>query len=302
MAGESPNIVERDMTDAELARGQASRAASAAEHRAYQLTSASIGVVALDHGAYVGSASIEVYRHATGNNGWAYLAELFVEKAHRRRGLGAALLARVEARAAEQGISNIWTRTASFEAPAFYRGQGYRACFELERYYPSGHGVVGFRKTLAAPKTACEVAGVSLVDRAMTENELARMNEGFVEHAAVFDTPPEMPERHGFVAYRGGAFVACLSGLATTFGHAYGTWFVLTDLHVDPSRRRRGLGTSLVRQLDHRLATLGVEHVSVRIAGHDELRFFASLGFETVCEFEDWYGRGNGSLLLRRKL
>lgn len=53
----------------------------------------------------------------------AYVGDLFVADAHRRQGLGRALLAAVAARAAEQGASYLWwvAQPRNTEAHAFYR-------------------------------------------------------------------------------------------------------------------------------------------------------------------------------------
>ena len=292
------------MTDEELARCSAARAADAAEHGAPRTSAASIGVVAVDGDTYVGSATVELERGRASKDGWGYLADLFVEKAYRGRGLGARLLGRVEARAAVLGAGLIRTQTASFEAPAFYTKLGYEVCYELVDYHPAGHGVVGFRKTLTPTSgpDAPELGGIRLLDRAMTDAERARMNAGFDEHGLSFGCPPETRERHGLVAYRGGALVGCVSGLATTFDGVYAQWFRLTDLFVDAPGRNQGIGTALMDRVERRVAGLGVANVWVRIAGHESRRFFQARGYEVLCEFENQHGPGNDSLFLNKVL
>lgn len=65
------------------------------------------------------------------------LQQLWVSEARRREGIGAALLARFEARAAQRGCRTVYLDTFSFQAPAFYRGRGYAAAAEL-RGFPDG--------------------------------------------------------------------------------------------------------------------------------------------------------------------
>lgn len=57
---------------------------------------------------------------------------LFVDEACRGRGLGKALLERVETAAREQGMRRILLNTYSFQAPGFYEKMGYREILKLE--------------------------------------------------------------------------------------------------------------------------------------------------------------------------
>jgi hypothetical protein len=57
---------------------------------------------------------------------------------------------KLETRVAAIGVKNIYTWTASFEAPEFYKTHGYGVFCELENYYPSEHGRIGVRKALSA--------------------------------------------------------------------------------------------------------------------------------------------------------
>jgi ribosomal protein S18 acetylase RimI-like enzyme len=65
------------------------------------------------------------------------LQQLWVDPAHRRRGLGSELVHRFEARARERGCSTFYLETFSFQAPAFYRRLGYQVGHEL-RGFPHG--------------------------------------------------------------------------------------------------------------------------------------------------------------------
>lgn len=60
------------------------------------------------------------------------VAYLFVEEACRGRGLGKALLERVEAAAREAGMRRVLLNTYSFQAPGFYGRLGYREVLKLE--------------------------------------------------------------------------------------------------------------------------------------------------------------------------
>ncbi|MEM7156807.1 MAG: GNAT family N-acetyltransferase [Myxococcota bacterium] len=299
-------VVLRDLTDAELARRIEGGRRHAIASGSVLVDSNRITVVLLDGEAFVGCAVAELYHHAQ-PNGWAYLEELFLEVPYRKRGLGALMLRAIEARAWSRGARRIWTRTAGYEAPDFYARQGYTRCYELENQFCSGDSKVGFRKALTPPTTTDVPASafpgsLRLVERAMTETESHRIAEGFVEHARAFGNPPQSHERYGLVALAGGDFVGCVSGLALREGEGYNRWFVLTDLFVESSHRGRGLGTALLDGMERHIATLGIESVSLWMAGYQSPTFFLAHDYEIFCTFEDWYPGDFDRLGLRKTL
>ncbi|MBI1326319.1 MAG: GNAT family N-acetyltransferase [Alphaproteobacteria bacterium] len=79
---------------------------------------------------------------------WCFLSDLWLEEPYRKMGLGARLLSMFEERIAGAGTKKIYTWTAGYEAPGFYKKQGYVVFHELEDYYPSGYSRVGLRKNL----------------------------------------------------------------------------------------------------------------------------------------------------------
>lgn len=141
-------FAEREMTAAEFARMNKGFHEHALEHGNPVETSERHGFVALDGNAFVGCSSGLAYRHEHGYSKWGYLTDLFVEKAYRQRGVGAKLLSKLEAKLGALGVINIYTWTAGYEAPDFYRKQGYEVFVEFEGWYQSGHARVGLRKSL----------------------------------------------------------------------------------------------------------------------------------------------------------
>ena len=99
-------------------------------------------------GKFIGTASGLAYKNGDEYSGWFYLTDLFLEKEYRRQGLGAQLLSRMEAKLKEHHIQNIWTWTAGYEAPGFYKRQGYHVFAEMEDWYSDGNSRVGLRKKL----------------------------------------------------------------------------------------------------------------------------------------------------------
>ena len=54
-----------------------------------------------------------------------------------------------ENRIASEGVKNVYTWTAGFQAPDSYRKQGWIVFAELSDYYQNGHSRIGPRKSLA---------------------------------------------------------------------------------------------------------------------------------------------------------
>jgi GNAT superfamily N-acetyltransferase len=143
------DVVEREMTDSEFARMKAGFDAHAREHGNPPDGSERFGFVALVGDTFVGCASGLAYKKRVGYGNWFYLTDLYVEKPFRGRGLGAELLWALEQKVVSLGIGNIWTWTAGYEAPGFYKNQGYEVFVEMKDWYTSGHSRVGLWKALA---------------------------------------------------------------------------------------------------------------------------------------------------------
>jgi|EndMetStandDraft_5_1072996.scaffolds.fasta_scaffold678542_1 ribosomal protein S18 acetylase RimI-like enzyme len=135
-------LIERDVTQAELAHVHEGFREYRIEQGNPPSEQRRHTFVAMDGERFVGCAS------GVTDNKWFYLSDLWVDKAYRCQGLGRALLEKLERRISQDGIHNIYTWTAEFEAPLFYQKQGYAVFVKLENYFATGHSRIGFRKTL----------------------------------------------------------------------------------------------------------------------------------------------------------
>jgi len=140
------NILDREMTSEEYNRMKAGFDEIAIERGVDVQNSERFGFVALKGDIFVGCSSGLAYKNGDKYSGWFYLTDLFVEKEYRFHGLGTALLAALEEKILSLGISNIWTWTAGYEAPNFYRKQGYQIFAEMENWYSDGSSRFGLRK------------------------------------------------------------------------------------------------------------------------------------------------------------
>ncbi|MFC7051614.1 GNAT family N-acetyltransferase [Hansschlegelia quercus] len=79
---------------------------------------------------------------------WFFVVCLWVDDAARGAGLGSTLLRTAERAAADRGCRNAYLNTFSFQAPDFYRRQGYEVFGKLEGF-PGDNSQFWMRKRLA---------------------------------------------------------------------------------------------------------------------------------------------------------
>ncbi|MBN1873519.1 MAG: GNAT family N-acetyltransferase [Anaerolineae bacterium] len=142
------HLLEREMTPVELEQMNAGFDENAAEHGVAIQSSERFGFIALDGERFIGCSSGLAYKNGTTYSGWFYLTDLFVDKAYRSQGVGAQLLKALENKLLACGIFKIWTWTAGYEAPEFYKKQGYSIFTEMEGWYSNGASRVGLRKVI----------------------------------------------------------------------------------------------------------------------------------------------------------
>ena len=141
-------IIERDMTDLEFSQMNAGFKDYELLHTGVNQTSDRLGFVILDDSKFIGCSSGLAYKNAEKYNNWCQLTDLFIQQEYRGQGLGKKVLNKLEEKLISLGIHNIWTWTAGYEAPDFYKKQGYEVFCEFEKYYLTGHSRIGLRKSL----------------------------------------------------------------------------------------------------------------------------------------------------------
>jgi len=141
---------------------------------------------------------------------------------------------------------------------------------------------------------------IQIIERELTSAELARENAGFDENGLANGNPSESSVRYTFVAMDGTDFIGCSSGLAYKNGDVYNGWFNLTDLYMEAPYRGQGIGSTLLRKLEGRVARVGVTKIFTFTAGFEAPGFYKKQGYEVIYEQEDWYATGHSRIALRK--
>ncbi|MDP1722442.1 MAG: GNAT family N-acetyltransferase [Candidatus Gottesmanbacteria bacterium] len=143
---------------------------------------------------------------------------------------------------------------------------------------------------------------ISFIDREMTTDEFNQMNKGFDEHTVEYHNPIEIPERHGFVAMNGDKFIGSVSGLAYKHDTKYSPYFYLSDLFVEKSYRKSGVGSELLEKLEAKIISLGITNIWTWTAGYEAPEFYLKQGYKIFAEMEHWYDSGHSRVGFRKKL
>jgi ribosomal protein S18 acetylase RimI-like enzyme len=137
---------------------------------------------------------------------------------------------------------------------------------------------------------------IQILERDVTKDELQHVHEGFDAHQREYGVPVEKQQRYGFVAMDGGRFIGCSSGLQ------HHVWFYLTDLWLEKSYRRKGLGSALLHNLEIRIAAADVKYIYTWTASYEAPPFYQKQGYTVFCTLEDYYQGGHGRLGFRKTL
>lgn len=84
-------------------------------------------------------------------------------------------------------------------------------------------------------------------------------------------------------------------------GAVWGGCAEIRQLWVEPSRRREGLGTTLLRAAEHEARRHGCRQLLLMTFSFQAPRFYARHGFEVLARVDD-HPHGHQNLLLRKRL
>jgi GNAT superfamily N-acetyltransferase len=120
------------------------------EDRIYEFNSSVTGIGDGESLAFFVREGDRIVAGICGNTwgGTCELRQFWVEESRRHRGLGTKLFHAAEREARRRGCTQIVLMTFSFQAPAFYRQQGFEIVVTIDDH-PRGHQNVLMRKRLA---------------------------------------------------------------------------------------------------------------------------------------------------------
>ncbi len=139
------------------------------------------------------------------------------------------------------------------------------------------------------PYLSMESNNIKFIEREMTKSELKLMNQGFDQHMAKFNNLPLKKKRFTIVITDKNNFIGCASGLTNDNKE----WFYLTDLFVNEKYRGQGLGAKILKQLENKVAKLGIKHIWTWTAGFEAPSFYKKQGYKIFTEMKDWYKSGH---------
>lgn len=143
---------------------------------------------------------------------------------------------------------------------------------------------------------------VKFEERDMKDVEFKREQMAFDEHGLEFGNPPEKQERFGYVAMDNGKFVGCSSGLAQKNNNKYGKYFYISDLLVEKEYRKRGYEKKLLKLIETKVKSLGVEYIWTWTAAYEASTFYLKQGYKKFTEFDNFYPSGHARVGVIKKL
>jgi len=216
---------------------------------------------------------------------WGVMAidDLWVDKRHRKKGLGTALVRRAERDAQAKGCYLSLVGTFDFQAPNLYEKLGYEL-FNIWDDYPAGHANFSLAKRLRRGKTA------GTHEEAPPPYAIASGEEEHGEYIAdkVADfNHSRVPYLH---AYQGLDKKVVSSDGAVIAGYCVGNsgWDVaiLDMIWVDEAYRHAGLGTALLADAEREVKERGA-YLVLSSAFDWQVGFFLSHGYTVTGELHD---------------
>jgi GNAT superfamily N-acetyltransferase len=136
----------------------------------------------------------------------------------------------------------------------------------------------------------------------MTSDEMKQMDLGFDQLSLEEGVEIESSDTISFVALDGKTFIGGASGLAYKNGDTYSDWFYLKDLFVEKKYRSKGLGAKLLKAIEEKAVSLGIQHIFLWTSGDKALKFYKRHEYQKFTEMENWYSDGSSRIGLRKNL
>ena len=124
---------------------------------------------------------------------------------------------------------------------------------------------------------------MKITDREISKIELDGIYEDFKKIESSDGVPNFTQQRYQYVAEENNLVIGFVSGLSNH------KWFYLSDLWVHEKFRRQGLGTKLLRMLEDKIKSLGIEHIYTWTSGFNNPKFYEKQGYKIFTVFENFF-------------
>lgn len=232
-------------------------------------TDLSIAYVVIQGDKVVGGIEASSDDHAVG-----YVEMLWIDEAYRRKGLGFVLLTTVERELQNAGCQRLRLETFDYQAPAFYRANGYHDFAKLN-YDHANLTEYFFVKELQRPITGELVPDFS-IDQA-DDQSIATVEDQF--QAYNLSKKPLLQDEPAvtftFLAEEDGQCIGGIFGYSSMYLIGY-----MESLWVAEEYRHKGIGTELVNALVKALRDFGCPSVHLDTMSYQAPEFYQSLGFK----------------------
>lgn len=124
---------------------------------------------------------------------------------------------------------------------------------------------------------------MKITERDITKDELNHIYDDFKKIEIQDGIPQQERVRYQYLAEEDGNVIGFASGLT------HHKWFYLTDLWVHEDYRRKGLGSKLLKMLEEKITSIGIQHIYTWTSGFINPIFYESQGYKVFTVFEDFY-------------
>ena len=120
-------------------------------------------------------------------------------------------------------------------------------------------------------------------DRDITKKELGEIYDDFKKIEIQDGVPPNNQRRYQFIAEENDIIIGFASGLTNH------KWFYLSDMWVHEDYRRQGIGSKLLKMLEEKVKSIGIEHIYTWTSGFINPKFYEKQGYRIFTVFEDFF-------------
>lgn len=244
-------------------------------------------------GKIVGGLKGETFR------GWLHVALLWVDRRHRKRGLGRWLMNEAEKTALRRKCRASCVETGNFQASGFYPLLGYRCVgrWKMSPKITAYYFMKDFAKAPPAPNGGID--GEFQVENLANKKKLVKMAKTIAKKLFAFSAKKVGATRRRQMALELRGPEGRLAG--GLVGDSLWNCFMVDMLWVSPSFTRQGLGKHLLQTAEKRARQWGCDQATSLVYDFQSLKFFQKAGFRPFASYPN-LPKGHTRFHLKKKL